>query len=81
MTGLERVYILEKRQQELRTRDIEILYRDLSSLDKLDTAEAKELESAIARDREILVPGLDSSDLFILNPSFWNNLDFSGKIL
>ena len=59
---------------------MEILHRDLFSLDELDAAEAKELESAVARDREVPAPGLDSFNLPDLDPDFWNSLDFSGKI-
>jgi len=80
MAGLERVRVLEKRQQELRTRGMEMLRRGLSSLDELDAVEAKELESAAARDREVPAPGLDSFDLPDLDPAFWDNLGFSGKI-
>ena len=71
---------MEKRQQELRTRGMEMLRRGLSSLDELDTVEAKELESAAARDREVPAPGLDSFDLPDLDPAFWDNLGFSGEI-
>ncbi|PMD13336.1 hypothetical protein NA56DRAFT_737551 [Hyaloscypha hepaticicola] len=59
---------------------MEILYRGLSSLDELDTVEAKELESTVARDCKVPAPGLDSLDLPDLDPAFWNNLGFSGEI-
>jgi hypothetical protein len=59
---------------------MEMLRRGLSSLDELDAAEAKELESAAARDREVPAPGLDSFNLPDLDPVFWNNLGFSGEI-
>ena len=59
---------------------MEILRRDLSSLDELDTVEAKELENVTARDREVPAPGLDSFDPPDLDPAFWNNLGFSGEI-
>jgi hypothetical protein len=41
---------------------------------------AKEAEKAVARDREIPAPILDSLDLPDLNSTFWNSLDFSGEI-
>ena len=59
---------------------MEIFRRGLSSLDELDVVEAKELENAAARDREVPAPGLDSFDLPDLDPAFWDNLDFSGEI-
>ena len=59
---------------------MEILRYNLSSLDELDTVEAKELESAATRDREVPAPGLDSFNLPDLNPVFWDNLGFSGEI-
>jgi hypothetical protein len=70
MVGLERVRVLEKRQQELYTRGIKMLCRGLSSLDKLDIVEAKEAEEVAARDHEVLALGLDSLDLLDLDLAF-----------
>lgn len=83
MASLERVRILERRQQELCTRGMEMLCRGLSTLDKLDVIEVKETEEIAARDREIPALGLDSFDppgLGDLDPAFQNSLDFAGKI-
>jgi hypothetical protein len=49
---------------------MEMLRHGLSSLDKLDAMEAKELENAVTRDREVLTPGLDSFNLPDLDPAF-----------
>ena len=60
-----------------------MLRRGLSTLDELDVTEAKEAEKAAARDREIPAPGLDPfgpSSPGILDPSFWDSLDFSSEI-
>jgi hypothetical protein len=70
MAGLERVRVLEKRQQELCTCGMEMLRQGLSSLDELDMVEAKEAEEVAARDREVLALGLDSFDLPDLDPAF-----------
>jgi hypothetical protein len=70
MAGLERVRVLEKRQQELHTRGMEMLRQGLSSLDELDMVEAKEAEDAAARDHEVLAPSLDSFDLPDLDLAF-----------
>ena len=42
----------------------------LSSLDKLDVMEVKELESAATRNHEVLTPSLDSFNLPDLDPAF-----------
>jgi hypothetical protein len=64
------VRVLKKRQQELYTRGIEMLRYGLSSLDELNAVEAKELKSAVARDREVPAPGLDSFNLLDLDLAF-----------
>ncbi len=47
-----------------------MLCRGLSSLDKLDVIEAKEVEDAAVRGYKVLAPSLDSFNLPDLNPSF-----------
>jgi hypothetical protein len=46
---------------------MEMLYRDLSSLDELDVVEVKEVKEVTARYREVLVLALDSFDPFSLS--------------